>query len=50
MIQYSLFGKEIARFKSMSEAKKATGIPVIQIARCVHGEIKQANGYIFKAQ
>ena len=50
VIQYSLFGKEIARFKSMSEAKKATGIPVIQIARCVHGEIKQANGYIFKAQ
>ena len=50
VIQYSLFGKEIARFKSMSEAKKATGIPVIQIARCVHGEIKQTNGYIFKAQ
>lgn len=50
VIQYSLSGEEIARFKSMNEAKKSTGIPVVQIARCVHGEIKQASGYIFKAQ
>lgn len=50
IIQYSLEGKEIERFPSMNKAKQKTGISVIQIARCVHGEINQANGYIFKQQ
>ena len=50
IIQYTLSGKEIARFNSMNEARKTIGIPVIQIARCVHGEIEQASGYIFKPQ
>lgn len=49
VIQYDLSGKEIAYFKSMNEAKKKTGISLVQIARCVHGEIKQASGYVFKA-
>lgn len=50
IIQYDLSGKEIARFDSMNKAKQTTGISLIQIARCVHGEIKQASGYIFKQQ
>lgn len=50
VIQYDLSGKEIARFKSISEAKRNTGISIVQIARCVHEEIPQAGGYIFKKQ
>ena len=50
IIQYDLSGKEIARFDSVNKAKQATGISLVQIARCVHGEIKQASGYIFKQQ
>ena len=50
IIQYDLSGKEIARFDSMNKAKQATGISLVQIARCVHGKIKQASGYIFKQQ
>lgn len=50
IIQYDLSGTEIARFDSMNKAKQATGISLVQIARCVHGEIKQASGYIFKQQ
>lgn len=50
IIQYDLSGKEIDRFDSMNKAKQATGISLVQIARCVHGEIKQASGYIFKQQ
>ena len=50
IIQYDLTGKEIARFTSMNKAKQATGISLVQIARCVHGEITNASGYIFKQQ
>lgn len=50
IIQYDLFGNEIARYRSMSEAKRATGISVVQIARCVHEEISSASGFIFKPQ
>ena len=50
IIQYDLSGKEIARFDSMNKAKQATGISLVEIDRCVHGEIKQASGYIFKQQ
>ena len=50
IIQYDLSGKEIARFDSMNKAKQATGISLVQIARCVHDEIKQTSGYIFKQQ
>lgn len=50
IIQYDLSGKELARFNSMNQAKASTGISVVQIARCVHGEIDSASGYIFKPQ
>lgn len=48
IIQYDLNNNEIARYKSMSEAHKKTGISVVQISRCVHGETKQSNGFIWK--
>lgn len=48
--QYSLDGKKIADYISMNKAKEATGISIVQIARCVHGEIQSANDYIFKQQ
>jgi len=50
IIQYDLTGKEINRFPSMNKAKMETGISLVQIARCVHGEIETASGYIFKQQ
>ena len=48
--QYTLDGKEVARYPSMNKAKSATGISIVQIARCVHGEISHAGNYIFKQQ
>ena len=50
VIQYDLNGNEIARYPSMKNAQDVTGISVVQIARCVHGEIGSASGYIFKKQ
>lgn len=48
VIQYDLQHNKIAEFSSMSQAHKITGIPVVQIARCIHGEIQQANGFIWE--
>lgn len=48
VIQYDLQHNKIAEYISMSQAHKATGISVIQIARCVHGEVEQANGFIWE--
>ena len=48
VIQYDLEHNKIAEYPSMSQAHKATGIPVVQIARCVHGEMRQANGFIWE--
>lgn len=48
VIQYDLKHNEIAHYDSMSQAHKATGISVVQIARCIHGEVKQANGFIWE--
>ena len=50
VIQYDLNGNEIAKFSSIKKAKEATNISIVQIARCVHNEIPQASGYIFKQQ
>ena len=50
VIQYSLEGKELARFNSMKKAKETTGVSVVQIAKNVHGEITHAGNYIFKSQ
>ena len=48
VIQYDLQYNKIAKYSSMSQAHKATGVSVVQIARCVHKEIKQANGFIWE--
>lgn len=48
VIQYDLQHNKIAEFSSMSQAHKLTGVSVVQIARCVHGEIQQASGFIWE--
>lgn len=50
VIQCSLDHKELGYFPSIKKASEATGISIVQIARCVHGEIQSASGYIFKKQ
>lgn len=50
VIQYTLSGKKIAEYSSMNQARKATGVSLVQIARCVHGETQFAGEYIFKRQ
>lgn len=47
VIQYDLQHNKIAEYPSISQAKKATGISVVQIARAIHGEHK-ANGFIWE--
>ena len=47
VIQYDLNHNKIAEYSSISQAHKKTDIPVVQIARCVHGEVSQANGFIW---
>lgn len=50
IIQYNLDGEEIARFDSVKKAKLATGIPVVEIMKCLRDEIQQINGYVFERQ
>ena len=47
VIQYDLNHNKIAEYPSISQAHKKTDIPVVQIARCIHGEVSQANGFIW---
>ena len=48
VVQYDLQHHKIAEYDSISQAHKATGISVAQIARCIHGKIQQANGFIWE--
>lgn len=48
VIQYDLERNEIARYDSISQAHKVTGISIVQIARCIHREVNQANGFIWE--
>lgn len=48
VIQYDLQHNKIAEYDSMSQAHKTTGVSVVQIARCIHGEVEQANGFIWE--
>ena len=48
VIQYDLQHNKIAEYDSMSQAHKATGVSVVQIARCIHCEVEQANGFIWE--
>ena len=48
VIQYDLQHNKIAEYNSMSQAHKATGVSVTQIARCIHKEVSSANGFIWE--
>lgn len=48
VIQYDLQHNKIAEYDSMSQAHKHTGVSVVQIARCIHKEVFQANGFIWE--
>lgn len=50
VIQCSLDKKRIAVYPSMSQASKASGISVAQIARNIHGEITHTGPYIWIRQ
>lgn len=49
VIQF-LDGKEIARYGSIKKASLATGIPVPEIAKCIHGKAEKAGPFIWKRQ
>lgn len=46
--QYSLNGKHIATYDSISEASEKTGINRVSIRRCIGGSYKKAGGFIWK--
>lgn len=46
--QYDLNKVFIAAFPSLKQASLATGVSVVQIARCIHNELSQANGFIWE--
>lgn len=48
VIQYDLQHNKIAEYTSISQAHKATGVSVVQIARAIHHEVVQANGFIWE--
>ena len=48
VIQYDLQHNFIAQYPSISQAHKATGISVVQIARCINQEVDKANGFIWE--
>lgn len=50
VIQFDLSNNELARYDSISQAHKATGISVVQIARNIRGEITHTGEYIWKIQ
>lgn len=46
--QYTLDGKYICTYESLTEASQKTGINVGSIGRCARGKYRQAGGYIWK--
>lgn len=48
VIQYDLDHNEIARFPSVSRAHKATEIRVVDIMKCLRGEVATAGGFIWE--
>ena len=45
VVQATLDGKELKLWQSLSEASRATGIPVSNITHCCKGRINHAGGY-----
>ncbi len=50
VIQYSLEGKEIARYRSMCEAERKTGASEQGISKVCAGKQKTAGGYLWKTE
>lgn len=50
VIQYNLLGEEIARFESVSDASRKTGIKIGTISYVLNGRQKHSNGYLWKRQ
>lgn len=46
--QYSLDGKLIAKYPSLSEASRVSGIGLSGISKCCRGSFSQSHGYIWK--
>jgi hypothetical protein len=46
--QYTLDGKLVSEYPSLSEASRATGIKISGISRCCKKIFSQSNGYIWK--
>lgn len=47
--QFTLDGKFVAEYPSVSEASKANGISVSYISKVIHGVVDHANGYRFES-
>lgn len=48
VIQYSLKGKKIAEYRSLTAAQQATGVELHNISECCRGKSKTAGGFIWK--
>lgn len=48
VIQYDLFGKEIARYESYMDAQRKTGIRSGNVSNCCRGERHTAGGFIWR--
>lgn len=48
VIQYDLDNNEIARYEAVTEASRSTGASHSNIIRCCLGQMKKANGYIWR--
>ena len=50
VIQYNLKGEELARYNSVAEASRETGLSKTCISRCCRGERRSSSGFIWKYQ
>jgi group I intron endonuclease len=50
VFQYSLNGEILARYNSVAEASRITGISKTCISRCCRGERKSSSGFLWKYQ
>lgn len=48
VLQYDLYGNFIARYKSVGQAARITGIHPSSVSRCCRGELKRARDSIFE--
>lgn len=49
VIQYDKMGKLIAKFKSVSEASRKTGLYASNIFACIGGRLKTTGGFVWKS-